>query len=40
MIFILPFVKFAATWMVGIMLSERSQIEKKKYQMLSLLCGI
>ena len=36
---ILPFV---ATWMdlKGIMLSEISQIEKDKYCMISLICGI
>ena len=32
----------AGTWMVlvGIMLSETSQIEKDKYYMISLICGI
>ena len=36
---ILPFV---ATWMdlKGIMLSEISQIEKDKYSVISLICGI
>ena len=33
---------FAATWMEleGIMLSEISQTEKDKYQMISLICGV
>ena len=33
---------FAATWvdLEGIMLSEISQIEKDKYYMISLICGI
>ena len=33
---------FAATWMEleGIMLSEISQAEKEKYQMISLICGV
>ena len=33
---------FAATWMEleGIMLSEISQVEKEKYQMISLICGV
>ena len=33
---------FATTWMdlEGIMLSEISQIEKNKYHMISLICGI
>ena len=33
---------FAATWMEvdGIMLSEISQAEKDKYQMISLICGV
>ena len=33
---------FAATWMDlgGIMLSEISQVEKDKYQMISLICGV
>ena len=33
---------FAATWMdlEGIMLSEKSQTEKEKYHMISLICGI
>ena len=39
MVFILQFVKFAAKWMVGIMLIEISQTEKAKYFM-SLICGI
>ena len=32
---------FATTWMEleGIMLSEISQVEKDKYQMISLICG-
>ena len=36
---ILPFV---TTWMEleGIMLSEISQVDKKKYQMISLTCGV
>ena len=32
-------VPFAATWM-GIMLSERSQMEKDKYHVNLLICGI
>ena len=33
---------FATTWMEleGIMLSETSQAEKDKYQMISLICGV
>ena len=33
---------FAATWMEleSIMLSEISQAEKEKYQMISLICGV
>ena len=33
---------FATTWVIleGIMLSEISQIEKNKYNMVSLICGI
>ena len=33
---------FATTWMEleGIMLSEISQAEKDKYQMISLICGV
>ena len=33
---------FATTWMEleGIMLSEISQVEKDKYQMISLICGV
>ena len=33
---------FATTWMEleGLMLSEISQAEKDKYQMISLICGI
>ena len=33
---------FATTWMEleGIMLSETSQEEKDKYQMISLICGV
>ena len=33
---------FAAAWMEleGIMLSEISQVEKDKYQMISLICGV
>ena len=33
---------FATTWMEleGIMLSEISQVEKDKYQMISLICGL
>ena len=33
---------FATTWMVlkGIMLTEISQAEKNKYQMISLICGV
>ena len=33
---------FATTWMEleGIMLSERSQAEKDKFQMISLICGV
>ena len=33
---------FAATWkeLEGIMLSEISQVEKDKYQMISLICGV
>ena len=33
---------FAATWMEleGIMLSEISQAEKDKFQMISLICGV
>ena len=35
-------VPFATTWMEleGIMLSEISQVEKHKYQMISLICGV
>ena len=35
-------VPFATTWMEleGIMLSEISSIEKDKYQMFSLICGV
>ena len=35
-------VTFATTWMEleGIMLSEISQAEKDKYQMISLICGV
>ena len=34
--------QFATTWMEleGIMLSEISQVEKDKYQMISLICGV
>ena len=34
--------QFATTWMEleGIMLSEISQAEKDKYQMISLICGV
>ena len=33
---------FSTTWMEleGIMLSEISQVEKDKYQMISLICGV
>ena len=33
---------FATTWMEleGIMLSEISQVEKNKYQRISLICGV
>ena len=33
---------FTTTWMEleGIMLSEISQLEKDKYQMISLICGV
>ena len=33
---------FATTWMEleGIMLSEISQVDKDKYQMISLICGV
>ena len=33
---------FATTWMEleGIMLSEISQVEKDKYHMISLICGV
>ena len=33
---------FATTWMEveGIMLSEVNQVEKDKYQMISLICGV
>ena len=33
---------FATTWMEleGIMLSEISKVEKDKYQMISLICGV
>ena len=33
---------FATTWMEleGIMLSEISQVEKDKYEMISLICGV